>query len=104
MLTLPTDITLTCPQCQTSFSLPVRALSNRVRVNCPLCCEGFFWFDGLPATLKREVRQEVEETIRGISRVLREQMATEQAEMDKEVLRLILERIVSESDRHAGNQ
>jgi len=54
--------------------------------------------------LKREVRQEVEETIRGISRVLREQMATEQAEMDKEVLRLILERIVSESDRHAGNQ
>lgn len=95
MLTVPAEIRLTCPQCGISFSLPVRSLSERTELNCPLCRQAFFWFDGLSATLKREVQQEVEETVRNLLQAVDKELAGKQAEMSEDLLRMILQRIVA---------
>jgi len=99
MLTLPAEVTLTCGACETAFSLSVRALSRRIEVTCPLCSQKFFWFDGLPAMLKREVQQEVKEAVRNLITKIEDEVEEEQSGADEEVLRLILRRIVAEHNQ-----
>ncbi len=92
--TIPAEVAFKCPECNGSFKLPARQLSDLWRLNCPVCAHSFYWLEGVEPLLRNELIQEITESIRDVVKSIEGDVRAEERQVDEAVLRLLLKRIV----------
>jgi predicted Zn finger-like uncharacterized protein len=60
---LPASLRLTCPECETSFTVQLRSLADRRELTCPYCGEPLDLYNALPGKLRRKAYHAIRDAL-----------------------------------------